>query len=88
MSKCREGAHSIAHNLGYREHRYGQDRSRNSPHPKPEHQGHDHQNGVEGETLGEKYGCHCLAFYKMDCEVQRWRDQCELWSKVGDGVKG
>src|SRR6476660_1710708 len=47
----------------------GEDRSWSTPHPEPEDERDDDENGIEGESLGEKHRSYRLAFDQMNSEV-------------------
>src|SRR5271155_5697667 len=72
LEKMAEGGqrlHVVADDLSNRHHRNCENRARHSPHPKPEHQGDDHDYGIQGESACEKHRRHRFAFDEVNREI-------------------
>src|SRR4029078_6113374 len=54
---------------------HGEDRSGSTPHPKPEDERDDNENGIEDESPGEKHRSYQLAFDQVNCEVKPSRQE-------------
>ena len=75
MSKGGERPNPVADDFSDGQHWHGEDRSGSTPHPEPEDERDDDENGIEGEPLGEKHRSYRLAFDQMNSEVQPGRQE-------------
>ena len=55
MPKCSQRLKPVADDLGNRQHGHRKYPARNTPHPEPEDEGDDHEDGIEGEPSGQKH---------------------------------
>src|ERR1700709_2761741 len=73
MAESAEGPQAVADDLHDGEHRHGQDRAGDAPHPVPEDQGEHHRHRVDGEAAGQQHWRDDLAFRHMDREIEARR---------------
>ena len=75
MSKCGQRPNPVADDFSDRQHWHGEDRSGSTPHPKPEDERDDNENGIEDESPGEKHRSYQLAFDQVNCEIKPSRHE-------------
>ena len=75
MAKCGQRPKTVADDLRNRQHRHGEDRARNTPHPEPKNERDDDEDGIEGEPSGQKHRRYGLAFDQMQSNVKPRRKQ-------------
>src|SRR6476646_2646440 len=75
VAKCSQRPNTVADDLGDRQHGYGEDRARNTPHPEPEDERDDDEDGIEGEPIGQKHWRYGLRLDQMKPNVKPRRQQ-------------
>ena len=65
----------VADELGCGQDRRRKDRAGDAPQPKPEDEGEDHENRIEGKSFREKHRRGGLALHHMDAQIERRRKQ-------------
>ena len=55
VTECSQRPNTVADDLSGRQHGHRQDRAGNTPHPEPEDERDDDEDGIEGEPSGQKH---------------------------------
>jgi len=55
MTECSQRLKTIAYDLYNRQHGHREDPAWNTPHPEPEDERDDNEDGIEGEPSGQKH---------------------------------
>src|ERR1700719_151589 len=75
MTECSQWLKTVAYDLSNRQHGHREDRARNTPHPKPEGERDDDEDGVEGKPSGQKHRRYTLALNQMKSKIKTRRKQ-------------
>ena len=75
VAECSQRLNLVADDLSNRQHWNGEDRTRNTPQPKPEDERDDDKDWIECEPSGHKHRRDGLALDQMNSQVKSRRKQ-------------
>src|SRR5450759_758061 len=75
VAKCSQRPNTIADDLSNCEHGHGEDRARNTPYPEPEDERDNDEDGIKGESSGQKHRRYTLALDQMKSKIKPRRKQ-------------
>src|SRR5208282_102314 len=75
VTECCQRLKTVADDLSNRQHGHREDPARNTPHPEPENERNDDEDGIEGEPSGQKHRRYSLALYQMQSKIKSCRKQ-------------
>ena len=70
MAKSSQWLKTVADDLSNRQHGHREDRARNTPHPEPEDERDDDENGIQGEPSGQKHRRYSLSLNQMKSKIK------------------
>jgi hypothetical protein len=75
MTERSQWLKTVADDLSNRQHRHGEDHAWNTPHPEPEDEREDGEDGIEGKSSGQQHRRYSLALNQMKSKIKRRRNQ-------------
>src|ERR1700691_5943814 len=71
VTKSGKRPNPVADDLSYGQHRHGEDGPGNTPHPEPEDERENDENGIESEPSCQKHRRYRLSLDQMNCQIER-----------------